>query len=244
MIVLFTDFGVCGPYLGQMKSVIYQQAPGIPVVELFSDAPCYDPMAAAYLLAAYVTDFPEGTVFLCVVDPGVGSERRRPVIVQADGRWYVGPGNGLFGIVAKRSTDHRCWEIAWRPERLSASFHGRDLFAPIAASLARGVPPAGDPLDADTCIKNDWPEEFARCIYIDHFGNVMTGVRAVSLNDETILEVHRHRLYWARTFSDVSPGKAFWYENANGLVEIAVNQGRAELKLGVRVGDTVVLLHD
>jgi S-adenosylmethionine hydrolase len=86
-------------------------------------------------LAAYAAWFPAGTVFLCVVDPGVGSERPA-IIVEADGRWYVGPGNGLFEILQRRAERTRCWEIDWKPERISASFHGRDLFAPVAATLA------------------------------------------------------------------------------------------------------------
>ncbi|MGO8915196.1 MAG: S-adenosyl-l-methionine hydroxide adenosyltransferase family protein [Stellaceae bacterium] len=136
MIVLFTDFGAGGPYLGQVKAVLYGAAPTIPVIDLMADAPAHDPMSAAYLLAAYVSEFPHGTVFLAVVDPGVGSGRRA-VAAEIDGRWYVAPDNGLLEPLLRRAKVARAWEIAWRPERLSASFHGRDLFAPIAARLAR-----------------------------------------------------------------------------------------------------------
>src|SRR3954466_3930268 len=142
MIVLLTDFGLHGPYTGQMKAGLYQTAPGVPVIDLFADAPVGNPKAAAYLLPAYAGWFPVGTIFLCVVDPGVG--RARPAIVlEADGRWYVGPGNGLFELIQRRAGATRSWDIAWRPEHLSASFHGRDLFAPVAAMLARGDPPPG-----------------------------------------------------------------------------------------------------
>ena len=95
MIALFTDFGLHGPYTGQMKAALHQMAPGTPVIDLFADAPVGNPRASAYLLAVYAAWFPAGTVFLCVVDPGVGGARP-PVILEADGRWYVGPGNGLF----------------------------------------------------------------------------------------------------------------------------------------------------
>ncbi|MGB8275409.1 MAG: SAM-dependent chlorinase/fluorinase, partial [Alphaproteobacteria bacterium] len=121
MIVLVTDFGLAGPYVGQMKAVLVREAPGVPVIDLLADAPVFDPMAAAYLLAAYVEEFPPGSVFLCVVDPGVGSGRGA-VIMQADGRWFVGPDNGLFAIVARRAGQSRWWDIAWKPPRLSASF--------------------------------------------------------------------------------------------------------------------------
>src|SRR5262249_50689603 len=119
MIVLFTDFGLHGPYTGQMKAVLHQAALNIPIVDLFADAPAGNPKAAADLLAAYDDWFPAGTVFLCVVDPAVGSARPA-IIVEADGRWYVGPGNGLFELVRRRARESRCWEIDWKPERLSA----------------------------------------------------------------------------------------------------------------------------
>jgi S-adenosylmethionine hydrolase len=91
LIVLFTDFGLQGPYTGQMKAVLHQLAPGIPIVDLFADAPLGNPRPSAYLLAACAAWFPAGTTFLCVVDPGVGGARPS-IILEADGRWYVGPG--------------------------------------------------------------------------------------------------------------------------------------------------------
>jgi S-adenosyl-l-methionine hydroxide adenosyltransferase len=97
MIALFTDFGLHGPYTGQMKAVLHQMAPGIAAIDLFADAPVGNPKASAYLLAVYAGWFPAGTVFLCVVDPGVGGARPA-IILEADGRWYVGPGNGLFEL--------------------------------------------------------------------------------------------------------------------------------------------------
>ena len=97
MIVLFTDFGLQGPYIGQMKAVLHQMAPGIPAIDLFADAPVGNPKASAYLLAVYAEWFPAGTVFLCVVDPGVGGTRPS-MIVEADGRWYVGPRQWLVRV--------------------------------------------------------------------------------------------------------------------------------------------------
>jgi len=144
LIALFTDFGLTGPYTGQMKAVLQRDAPGTPVVDLFADAPSARPQPAAYLLAAYAAWFPPGTVFLCVVDPGVGGARA-PLIIEADRHWYVGPDNGLFEVVLRRAAKARVWHITFKPASLSASFHGRDLFAPVAARLARGRPPPGKP---------------------------------------------------------------------------------------------------
>ncbi len=249
MIVLFTDFGVGSPYVGQMQAVLQCEAPGVPVINLFADAPAYDAKAAAYLLAAYGVDFPAGTVFLAVVDPGVGSERPG-VVLEADGRWYVGPGNGLFELVARRATAPvRWWDITWSPEHLSATFHGRDLFAPTAARIAcRGAPdsvpgltPSGGlaPSGGLGHRQPDWPDDLAEVVYIDGFGNVVTGLRASALADDVVIEAGSLQLHKNRTFSDVPPGTAFWYENANGLVELAVNQDRADRVLGIQLGATV-----
>jgi S-adenosyl-L-methionine hydrolase (adenosine-forming) len=241
MIVLFTDFGLEGPYTGQVKAVLYRAAPGVPVIELFADAPAGRPKPAAYLLAAYGVWFPPGTVFLAVVDPGVGGPRA-PVIVEADGRWYVGPDNGLFELVMRRADGVRTWEILWRPEPLSASFHGRDLFAPLAAQLARGEHPAHPSRASEIGRHSDWPDDLPEIVYVDKYGNAMTGLRGDLLPREARLAVSGRVLKHARTFSDVPTGEAFWYENSNGLAEIAVNAGRAADALQLVIGSPVAVL--
>ena len=234
MIVLFTDFGRDGPYVGQMRVACLRAAPEVPVVDLLADAPAFEPQLAAYLLAAYVDEFPPGTVFCCVVDPGVGSDRA-PVVLTADGRWFVGPDNGLLGVVAARAAQAAAYEVQWRPAGLSASFHGRDLFAPVAAGLARGIAPDWRPLDR-SLMPAGWPEDLPRVVYVDAYGNCMTGLRAGGVSS---LGVAGDILPRARTFSDVRPGTAFWYDNANGLAEIAVNHGSAADLLGLKTGDPV-----
>ncbi len=244
MIVLFTDFGVNGPYVGQMKAVLYRHAPGVPVVDLFADAPTFDPQLSAYLLAAYVDEFPEDTVFLCVVDPGVGNTARRPVVVKVDGRWFVGPDNGLFNVICARAKDTvatRWWNITWQPPVLSNSFHGRDLFAPVAARLAVAQMPPCAALDSQQCLLAGWPQELLKIVYIDAFGNAMTGLRAPALPLEAKIRIKGHTLAWARTFSEVPLQAGFWYENANGLVEIAVNQGSAARCYDLSLGDEIAI---
>ncbi len=239
MILLFTDFGL--PYSGQMRAVVERLAPGTAVIDLFTDVPAFDIQAAAYLLPAYAGEFPEKSVFLCVVDPGVGSARAA-LVVEADGRWYVGPDNGLFTLVVRRARRARTWEITWRPEALSASFHGRDLFAPVAARLAAGEAPPGVEHGTAKAGEDGWPDDLARIIYLDGFGNAMTGLRAGTLPSDAVLRAGPQRLRRARTFADVPAGQAFWYENANGLAEIAVNQGRAAENLGLRVGSEIAVV--
>ncbi len=241
MIALFTDFGWKGPYVGQLKAALIREAPELPVVDLMHDAPAFNPRASAYLLAALVEEFPIGTVFLGVVDPGVGDPQRRPAVVHADGRWFVGPDNGLFNVVAMRSGHPQWWDITWQPPRLSRSFHGRDLFAPVAARVAKGEAPPGDECPVEQRIRAGWPAELAEIIYIDHFGNAVTGLRAVGANGAAELRVGGCTLTRAGTFAEVATGAAFWYENSSGLIEIAVNQGRADRLLHLGIGDAVEL---
>ncbi len=235
MFVLFTDFGLEGPYTGQMKAILYRNAPGVPVIDLFADAPAFDPRASAYLLAAYAEVFAEGSIFLTVVDPGVGSERL-PIILEADGRHFIGPDNGVMDLVARRASACRYREVLWQPAWLSASFHGRDLFAPIAAKLACGEPVESRDLAADQRPGVAWPDDLAEIVYLDRYGNAMTGLRASQVPEDSVLVVAGKELPAARTFSEVPAGNAFWYENANGLVEIAVNGGHAGERLGLAVG--------
>ncbi|MFL6656094.1 MAG: S-adenosyl-l-methionine hydroxide adenosyltransferase family protein [Sulfurifustis sp.] len=234
MIVLYTDYGVDDPYVGQLHAVLACNAPGVPVIDLLHAVPDFDIRAGAYLLPALAAEFPEGTVFVGVVDPGVGSERAA-VIVHADRRWYVGPDNGLFHVVARRARNVEVWRIEWRPERLSASFHGRDLFAPVAATLARGDWPRATRA-ALSAPSGDWPEDLAAIIYIDHYGNAVTGLRAANVDRRAVLTVGAAELRYAPVFSAVAPGTPFWYENSIGLVEIAVNRGSASRALGLHPG--------
>lgn len=238
MLALFTDFGYEGPYVGQIKAVLARHAPNVPVIDLMHDAPRYEPVAAGYMLAATVSPFAQGSVFISVVDPGVGTARRA-LVVRAGGMWFTGPDNGLFDALCQHLDDPARWEIRWRPERLSESFHGRDLFAPVAAGLALGRTPEqigcrllpGEAPEAPA----DWP----RVIYIDGFGNLVTGMRGTAVSHETVIEAGAQRLTWARTFGEAEPGAAFWYVNSSGLVELAVNQGSAADALGLEIGDPI-----
>lgn len=243
MIVIFTDFGLEGLYTGQVKARIYAEAPETPVFDLFSDAPRYNPEAASYLLAAYAPAFPAGAVMLCVVDPGVGGERAA-LAISADGKWFVGPDNGLFEMVIRRSGSAvRVWNITWLPDGLSNSFHGRDLFAPVAVRISRGESAPGDELDPLSVRRKEWPDDLAEIIYIDRYGNGITGIRGNSLNSTINLAVNGVYLKHAEVFSRVSRGNVFWYENANGQIEIAANQASAVDILGLQIGTAVTVIN-
>ncbi len=241
MIVLLTDYGLAGPYTGQVLNVLHQQAPGVPVISLFADLPIFNNHASSYLLPAYAAEFESNTVFLCVVDPGVGS-KRRAIVIKADEHWFVGPDNGLFDVICKRASSIKRWEITEMPARLSASFHGRDLFAPAAAQLAMSKPAPGKPIQAPA---NRWQfvcDDLYEIIYIDHYGNGISGIRAQSLDKDAVLSVHDMTLKYRRTFSEAQPSESFWYENANGLVEVACRQQSAAQILRLSVGDSLEIV--
>lgn len=240
MIALFTDFGAAGPYVGQVKVMLYQQLThDVAIIDLISDVPAYDIKSAAYLLAAYTRGFPPSTVFLCVVDPGVGDSIRRPIVVKIDENWFVGPDNGLFNIVARNKKNIEWFEIIWRPEKLSSTFHGRDLFAPITAKIVNGNNMSKELRPIKPVINKEWPDDLDGIIYIDCFGNAITGVNAFTRNPDQRIKVNNEVISFKKTYSDVPEGGCFWYCNANGLVELAVNQGKAVEYLGLKVGDPI-----
>ena len=244
MIVLFTDFGWNGPYVGQMKAVLHKLAPGKPVVDLMHDAPIFNPRSSAYLLAALAGGFPKETIFLCIVDPGVGSGERKPVVVKADDYWFVGPENGLFNVLAKRATQLEYWDITWQPEKLSNTFHGRDLFAPVAALLANGkmYNLCQDHYPAERILP-DWDDDLSEIIYIDNYGNCMTGIRACTLTKDIKIEAANQVLVHQTTYASVALGEAFWYENSSGLVELAMNRQSISKKLRLKEGNKLIVVN-
>lgn len=237
--LLFTDFGTSGPYVGQMKVALLQACPRAPVVDLMADAPNFDPKSAAYLLGALLPHTPENAVILAVIDPGVGGARQ-PMVARSGHRWLVGPDNGLLAPALRRQGRGECWSIQWRPPVLSASFHGRDLFAPVAGLLAAGQTPnqiGCDPLAG--WMGSDWPDDWPYVIYIDHYGNVITGLRGDHVEKAARLRIKGREIVGARTFSEVPVGELFWYVNSIGLVEFSINQGHAGQSLSVKIGDKV-----
>ncbi|MEJ2453160.1 MAG: SAM-dependent chlorinase/fluorinase [Candidatus Thiodiazotropha sp.] len=240
LIASFTDFGPTGPYQGQMEAVLASQAPHTPQVTLLTDAPMFDAPAAGLLLSSLSDYMPSKTLFVAVVDPGVGGDRR-PLLVRTGRHLFVGPDNGLFVPIVRRYDDCEIESIEWRPDRLSDSFHGRDLFAPVAAKLVNGEEVKGKRLNRDEIVGFQTQLDRNRIIYLDHFGNALTGILAEYVNDNTVIAVDGKSLRYARTFSDVAVGESFWYRNSIGLVEIAVNCGSAVSSLDLKLGMPIEL---
>jgi hypothetical protein len=244
VIALLTDFGLRDHYVGTMKGAILSVCPEASLVDVLHEVPPQDVAAGALALDAAYRYFPAGTVFVAVVDPGVGSERR-PVVVGA-GRWlFVGPDNGLFTFVLEAHPSARVRLLAnplFHALPQSAVFHGRDLFGPAAAHLARGLPfeEAGPAVADAVRLPAARPRRSGdgwegRVLVADRFGNLVTNLleadlRALAGHDLGRLRVRLggQALPLVRTYSDVAPGEPCALVGSSGRLEIAVNRGRAD----------------
>ncbi|WP_417789102.1 SAM hydrolase/SAM-dependent halogenase family protein [Terasakiella pusilla] len=238
MIVLFTDFGLKGPYMGQMRARIHELAPKETVVDLMTDAPAFNVGTSARLLAGLIDHMPQKAIFVCVVDPGVGSSRK-PLCIRIKERWFVGPDNGLFQFVLKNEPDAVAYVIDWRPEHLSLSFHGRDLFGPVAAKLATEQEVAMTILPLDQLVILEEEQNHYAIAHIDDFGNCWVSIPDFEISKEATILIKNHHFFYSAVFSDTEKGKPFWYINSSGFVEIAVNQGDAAGRFNLTIGDRV-----
>ncbi len=246
IVTLTTDFGWGDYYVGAMKGVILGIAPEAQLVDISHQIPPQDVLAAAFVLRHAACEFPPGTVHLAVVDPGVGTQRR-PLALHSSGHLWVGPDNGLFSFVLNRA-DSRVHEIArrdlGRPDP-SSTFHGRDLFAPLAAHLGRGLdlasvgPAVADPVRlAESAPRKSANRIAGHVIHIDGFGNLVTNIAAAEIapwGPALCIRLGAHVLtQLCRTYADVEPGAPLALIGSTGLLEVAVNRGHAARQLGVQ----------
>ena len=206
-IVLATDYGTSGAYVGQLKSVIYTAAPEARVIDLTHELPEFNPRASAYLLASFLDYIPPKSVIVGVVDPGVGSARL-PVVLEGDGYTFIGPDNGLFSMVSRKLSEARWFEILLSAEPASSTFHGRDIFAPAAAQIASGSTPTLGPLAGEGRTGSRWPDDLHEIVLIDHYGNGVTGIRYRAADQDRVLKIHGEEVRYAPAFHSVGPGKA------------------------------------
>jgi S-adenosylmethionine hydrolase len=240
-LVLFTDYGWNGPYVGLLHAAIRRELPEARIIDLQHDLPPFRPRGAGILLAAQLRWLPPGSVVVAVVDPGVGTARRG-LVVDYRGYTLIGPDNGLFAPLLTGAG--RVRTIGWRPAGISSTFHGRDWFAPAAARAAQGRHLETAEIPAAQCVGFDWPASLYEIVYSDTFGNLMTGVPGEPVPSDRVLSLHAQEIAYARTFGEVPPGTLFWHVNSLGLLELAVNQGSAAALLGLAPGDRVPGLED
>jgi len=250
VITLLTDFGLDDAYVGIVKGVVLGVNPLARLVDLSHGVPPQDVRRAALLLATAYRVFPAGTVHLAVVDPGVGS-RRRAIIVARAGQWFVGPDNGVFTPFLDDTGSWSAVELGatWcRAAEVSPTFHGRDVFAPAAAHVARGAaierfgPELRDP------VRVRWPAALrssgalhGEVVHLDRFGNLITSIRATDLAGDDVVEVSGRELPILGTYSDLPPGATGGLIGSGGRLEIATREESAARSLGVGRGARVTL---
>ncbi len=249
-IAILTDFGLSDPYVGIMKGVIMGIAPGIPIVDVSHGVPPQDLLVAALQLDAAVDYFPPGTLFLVVVDPGVGSERA-VVAASIAGKRFVCPDNGVLSAVLERhpaAAIVRVQEPRLQLARPSRTFHGRDLMAPAAAHWQAGVPqgdlgpPQGELLRLPIpAAHTEGDLVVGEGLFADHFGNLVTSIRQQQLPRRGFVLVGPHRLPLVGTYADQPQGSALALVGSTGRLEISVNGGSAVLQLGISAGDAVLV---
>jgi len=269
LIVLLTDFGNTDPYVGIMKGVISQIAPDQKIIDLGHEIPPGDIQQGAFQLWQAAGYFPSGTVFLGVIDPGVGTERKG-LYFQRDGQVFIGPDNGLFTYLGYKGTT-AAWELANTDFQLpepSATFHGRDIFAPAAAYAARGI--SGNQFGPSVLNPEQLPRPICKItadqlegevISIDRFGNLITSLGQFTLSKKKLeldswiedkslrmktrpvlmLSKSGRSLPLVRTFAEIPDRSCAALIGSSGLLEIAANGTAAKSLLDTEVGDPIAL---
>lgn len=250
IITLLTDFGMRDYFVGAMKGVIYSINPEAKIADVTHEIPAQDVRGAAFTLAQFYKTFPPGTVHTCVVDPGVGSSRRS-LLVKTENYCFVAPDNGLLSYVFTEEKNFRVFELTneefFRPH-VSRTFHGRDVFAPVAANLSKGIAPEkfGREIGGFVRFEISNPRKIseretkAEIIHIDHFGNLITNLKAVDLPESFELRVNeklilKHHKYYA----EARKSDIFSIFGSADYLEIVAFQDSAKDLLNVKIGDEV-----
>ncbi|HEY1921117.1 MAG TPA: SAM-dependent chlorinase/fluorinase [Tepidisphaeraceae bacterium] len=249
IVTLTSDFGLSDAYVAAMKGAILRESPSAILVDVTHNVPAGDVLCGSILLERAVDGFGAGAVHLAVVDPGVGSDRRI-LVVEIGGSVVVCPDNGLITWAWRRHGRGEFSKLIWKPRgKISETFHGRDIMGPVAGMLAAGRKPGelarriDDPILLDVELAKE-PVKSGEIIHIDHFGNATTNIARESLKSvlEVSVKIGRKRIgRLQRTYADVASGKALAIFGSAGLLEIAVRDGSAAEKLGLRVGDKVLI---
>jgi len=262
LITLLTDFGNSDYFVGAMKGVILTINPHASIVDITHEIPPQDILSGAFTLSAVYQNFPEGTIHVAVVDPGVGSTRRA-IIVATSNQFFVGPDNGLFSFIYERETERRVFHVTNEDhfrKPVSATFHGRDVFAPTAAALSTGVAPETLGIEITDYVRlaeikpglaSDGVIEGA-IIHIDHFGNCITNLTRNEISEEMIErgvtlrvngeEIKSFRRFFTEGAESADALFAIW--GSAGFLEIAALRASAAKMLGVRTGQLIKVTSD
>jgi S-adenosylmethionine hydrolase len=257
IITLTTDFGLKDPYVAEMKAVILGISPKATIVDITHAIEKFNIRMGAYVLASASSYFPAGTIHVTAVDPGVGT-KRTPILIQTKNNYYIGPDNGVLALAAKNQGIEHIYEISNRKlmlPKISNTFHGRDVFAPAAAHLANGMPPANFGPETHNIVMPEFAKILRRknvlmggVLHIDDFGNIITnfGETEIKLiNAKNIIAIKlknvRLRLKLCKAYADVEPHEPLAIMGSHNFLEISVNQGNAAEVFKIRDGDKVTL---
>lgn len=258
LVALLTDFGLEDPYVGQMKGALAAHGPSVPVIDLCHNVAPYNTLQAGMILRASCAHFPDGTVFVCVVDPGVGG-RRRIVVLEALDRLFLAPDNGLLTQLLFAAPDCRAYEADLAPfEAASATFHGRDIFAPLAVRLALGASPEvlAKAIDPVSLIRLDNAQAtptpygaLAHVAHVDRFGNCLLNMDAAHWEQKlaatkSLRMGNGPAFRLAKTYAALNPGEVGFIAGSQGVMELAMGQASAAERLNLRPGDTLNLHFD
>jgi S-adenosylmethionine hydrolase len=246
---MLTDFGLADTYVGQVKGAILAIAPGAVVVDLTHAVPAYDVVSGAFLLWSAVEAFGAGSIHVAVVDPGVGSVRRAIAVATGRGDILIGPDNGVLMPAAQRLGGvARALELNepayWRVALPSASFHGRDIFGPVAAHVASGVPLARLGSPASDLVQLGLPSPHGphgEVVHVDTFGNLVTNLPGTDLPSRFQVVIGQLTVPGHAYYAAVKPGRLLALVGSSGLLEISVRDGNAAEATGARRGTPVIV---
>ena len=259
IITLITDFGTRDPYLGSMKGVILSICVKARIVDITREIDKFSVSHGAYVLASIVPYFPVATVHLCVVDPGVGTTRKA-LIVKTRRSYLIGPDNGVLILAADREGIEKVIEITnskYMLDNVSSTFHGRDIFGPVAAHLANGIPITKFGEATDSFVRASFPKSrmssgklSGEVIHVDDFGNLITNIslpdtRELGITTGIMVRINvgraSRKMSFCRTYGEVGKGQPVALVGSAGLLEISVNTGNASSKFKARKGSQVTL---
>ncbi len=253
MITLTSDFGLVDSYVAQMKGAILSIAPSATIVDITHGIDKFNIQTGAFILASAVSYFPKGAIHVAVVDPGVGT-KRRAIMIQTKQGFFVGPDNGVLILAAERQGITAIYELTnskYMLPEISGTFHGRDVFAPVAAYLEKGVKPGrfGPKIEEPVRpqfvqVKHDKSSLICRVLYVDTFGNIITNLKKADIPSETLniqLQDTQLKIKLKKTYGETKPKDTMALIGSHGFLEIAVNRGNAAKKYQVKMGTEITI---
>jgi S-adenosylmethionine hydrolase len=257
IVTLTTDFGLRDPYAAEMKAAILGICPNAAIIDVTHEIVKFNVRMGAFVLASAAPYFPDGSVHVAVVDPGVGTPRR-PIVIQTEQTFFIGPDNGVLVLAAQKQSIEKIHELAnpkFMLPKVSNTFHGRDVFAPVAAHLLNGVKPAefGPEISAAAeaefvKVKRKNDALLGEVLHVDGFGNIITNISELEVEQNRLkgavnveLTSCKLKLAFCRAYGEMKPHEPLALIGSHGFLEISINQGNAAEQFKTKAGDTITV---